>query len=192
MNLAFKYLIISVSVATLVAGGNILPGGFAQSSSTPTTKSICHLGGTHVGLNCVSPSQAYNLPIGKWSIYVNGFTGILNISSVDSTGKVQGTLYGVGGNSGVSNVTLLCILEHPCTIDGSFDGKTGKVTFKSTPTIDFVPSSQTYTGYLSQVLSGIDLKIYTLAGIGRSFTIHPGPEFGWYATKTCLVMGCVE
>jgi hypothetical protein len=192
MNITLRYLIISISVATLIAAGNIVPRGYAQSSSTPTAKSICPLGSSPVGLICHRPPPAYNLPIGKWSIYVNGFIGILNISSVDSMGKVQGTMYGAGGNSSVSNVTLLCIVAHPCTIDGSFDGQTGKLSFKSTPTIDFVPSFQNYTGYLSQVLSGIDLKIYTLAGIGRSFTIHPGAEFGWYATKTCLVMGCVE
>jgi hypothetical protein len=190
MNEVVRYIIISISFATLIAAGNILPRGYAQSSSSPTPKSFCPFGGSPVGLICVPPPPVYNLPIGKWSIYVNGFTGILNISSVDSMGKVQGTMYSASSSN--SNVTALCTVAHPCTVDGSFVGKTGKLSFKSTPTIEtFVPSFQSYTGYLSKKVE-LDVIIYTLAGTGRSYSPDPGPEFAWYATKTCLATGCVE
>jgi hypothetical protein len=190
MNVIFRYIIISIFVATLIAAGNILPGGYAQSSSTPSPKSACPNGGSPIGLMCVLP-QPYKLPLGTWKLEVNGIGGILNITSVDSMGKIQGTMY--GGQS-QSNVTVVCPVAHPCTIDGSFDGKTGKLSFKSTPTIEFrIPIPfQNYTGYLSKKVM-IDFIVYTLAGTGRSFLPDPSPEFGWYATINCIAgAGCLR
>jgi len=136
---------------------------------------------------CVLSQSVYTLPVGKWQIYVNGFNGILNISSVDQMGKVQGTMYGVNSNS---SIILLCTVVHPCKIDGSFDGKTGRLDFTS-PTIEtFVPTHQNYMGYLSKKVD-LDIKFYTLIGVGRSYSPDPRPLFGWYAIKSCLVTGCI-
>jgi hypothetical protein len=189
MNRVQTYLTISMSLTALIVAGNIIPTGNAQSSSTQNQKSICPLNQSPIGLICVPPPPVYILPTGKWSIYINGFSGILNISSVDKTGKVQGTMYGVSSNS---SITLLCTVVHPCKIDGSFDGKTGRINFTSTPTVEtFVPTHQNYMGYLSEKVE-LDIKFYTLVGVGRSYSPDPGPFFGWYAIKSCLVTGCIE
>jgi hypothetical protein len=188
MNRIQIYLTISMSLTTLIVAGNVIPMGNAQSPSPQTQKSICPLSESPVGLVCVPLPSVYTLPVGKWQIYVNGFSGILNVSSVDKMGKVQGTMYGVMNNS---SITLLCTVVHPCKIDGSFDGRTGRLAFTSTPTIEtFVPTHQNYTGYLSKKVE-LDIKFYTLIGVGRSYSPDPGPLFGWYAIKSCLVTGCI-
>ncbi len=66
------------------AGGNtisVISGKTNTVFGSPIPVGLAQLTGTH-------------LPIGKWTAYVNGVNGTLTISSVDSMGKIQGTLVG--------------------------------------------------------------------------------------------------
>jgi hypothetical protein len=195
MDVAVKFLIISISIMMLISASNLLPRGYAQSSSSPPPKSPCPSGSNPVGLAC-SKLRGYNLPGNgfpvEWSINIDGIIGVLNISSPhassqlkDNVVKVQGTMWnGSNWEPYLRNrvTLLLCTISHPCIIDGTFDTKTGKISFKSTPTTEtFVHSFQNYTGYLYMYIDEIWVN-YVLTGIGKSFSPNPGTEFGWYAT----------
>lgn len=53
----------------------------------------------------------YQLLVKSWNAEIDGVSAILNITSVDSAGKVKGTLFG----------GTLCTKDIQCQIAGSFD-----------------------------------------------------------------------
>jgi hypothetical protein len=177
MTKIFTYVIIlSAFIATFIAASNIFSTVYAQ--STGITNTGCPPGSPK-GTICITP-QEYKLPVGKWSAFIGVVSGPLTVSSVDNMGKVHGTI-GLGGS--------LCKVQ-PCLIDGSFDRRSGKIIFSSSPAVPtLVAQIQNYTGYLSQNVRGIDVVDYTLTGIGKDIKPVPGPEFRWYATISCLVTG---
>lgn len=177
MNEIFRYIIVSTFVASLIAAGNVLPRVYAQSSSSTSAQTpSCPTNAKPIGFLCV-PFTEYKLPLGNWQIEVNGFGGILNISSIDSTGKINGTMFGSGS---------LCTIAFPCIIDGSFDGRSGKINFTSHTTIPtFIAVINNYTGQLFQKVM-IDFTVYTLVGIGTTVSPVPGTQFGWDATISCI------
>jgi hypothetical protein len=178
MNHLLTCLIISiVSTALIVTGIPILPTAHASPCGVPP-----------VGLICAHP-QTYRLPGGVWSAHVNSIDAILNISSVTVTGNIKGTLY--TGNTTIANSSIisLCSAAHPCSISGSFNARSGKISFASSPTIPtFAAVKQSYTGYLSQ-RTLVDVTQYTIDGIGITIKPVAGQGFGWDAHKLCLVIG---
>jgi len=176
MNQTLTYLIISiVATALIVTGIPILPTAHAASCRVPPA-----------GLICVRP-QAYSFPRGVWSAHVNSINAILNISSVSVTGNLKGTLY--TGNTTIGNSLSLCSAAHPCSISGSLDTISRKISFTSSPSIrTFAAVKQSYTGYLSQ-RTLVDVTQYTIDGIGITIKPVAGQGFGWDAHKLCLVIG---
>jgi hypothetical protein len=172
LNQILTYLIISiVATALIVTGIPILP--------------TAHAAGPFV----VQVHQSSRLPGGVWSAHVNSINAILNISSVSVTGNIKGTLYTSNGTIGYSSIISLCSAAHPCSISGSFNARSGKISFASSPTIPtFAAVKQSYTGYLSQ-RNLVDVTQYTIDGIGITIKPVAGQGFGWDAHKLCLVIG---
>jgi len=166
----------------------MMPQVYAQ-SSTKTSTGCIH--GTTLGLICVNNLGTHHLPKGQWFAEVNGIDAILDISSVDKDGKINGML--AGGNS------TCAIGGKPCEIHGTFDRHTGRISFLATSTYRpqpgagiFVSPVQNYTGIESEKVSGIDVIHYQIIGTGKTIKPHVGPEFGWSAMKNCVVTGCIS
>jgi hypothetical protein len=129
---------------------------------------------------------------------VNGFDAILNISSVNILGKINGTLY--TGNTtipnSISSMIAVCTAAHPCWIDGSFDTRSGKISFMlpiglQLPTMQLA-IVQNYTGYLSQRFSPgkvVDVIKYTIVILVMTHYFSSNKGFGWDASMSCIVMG---
>jgi hypothetical protein len=129
----------------------------------------------------------YKLRTGNWNLYVDGTDGFLNITTVKFDGSVFGTLK-LGNTSGIG----LCFMSHPCNINGVFNSYTGKLSFISYPTVrPIIANNQNYTGYISFQTNGIDVIKYKIDGIGTTMKPQPLREFGWDASKSCMVMGCI-
>ena len=139
---------------------------------------------------CFIP-QPYHLVTGTWDAYINGTDGILNISSVKFNGSILGTLQISNNSAGPGK---FCSMSEPCNIIGTFNTKTGKLNFESHPTRESIKADiQNYTGYESSQIHGIDTVRYKLDGIGKTLEPIPIPvkEFGWDASKKCIVRGPV-
>ncbi len=92
--------------------------------------------------------------------------------------------------SNASGAIQLCPVDHPCNIKSTFNTQTGKIIFTSTPSIPtFVKDIQNYVGYESFKVSGIDVILHKLDGIGTVVSPAPVKDFGWEASKSCLVIG---
>ena len=132
-----RYLIILTVVATLTASGSLI---------ATVNASSCPGGGSPVGIMVCPFPGPYRLPIGNWNAHVGNADGILKISSVGVTGDVQGTLFtGNATNAGNPTAMALCTVAHPCQVSGSFDAKTGRISFTSHPTIaTFARNSKLY------------------------------------------------
>jgi hypothetical protein len=115
---------------------------------------------------------AVTLPSDKtWKINGNGYKGDLVISSVDSAGRVSGTVYG-------NEIR-----------DGFWDEDAQKITFTRITQADDPSTFQKYTGYLfknpiGSPGPGEDIT-YTLAGYFEALSGTGGtperPLYGWYA-----------
>jgi hypothetical protein len=92
--------------------------------------------------------------------------------------------------SNASGAIQLCPVAQPCNIKGTFDTQTGKISFTSTPSIPtFIADIQNYVGYESFKVSGVDIVQHKLDGIGTVVSPSPVKEFGWEASKSCIVIG---
>ena len=179
--------ILVVLLTSITSGNSMVPRIYAQSSIRTTTGCI-H--GSIVGLACVNNLGTHHLPKGKWLADVDGVNATLSITSIDKMGKISGIL--AGGNASCA------IGEKPCSIDGSFNDKTGRISFLAGSTYHpkpgagiFVSPVQNYTGIESQKISDGDKIDYQIHGTGKMIKPHVGEEFGWSATKHCVAMGCI-
>ncbi len=175
----FSCLVSGIFVGILII---FLNGNLVNAQSSNITATGCEKGIVK-GLICVNVIPTYKLVRGEWDLYADGVNGILNISSVDD-GEINGTLVGGG---------FLCTKSDPCIVNGSFDQSSGKVSFISTPTIETLAAVfENFTGYLSSQVQ-LDFVNYNIVGTGKE--MGPGSshdhEFGWYASKGCLVLGCL-
>ncbi len=110
------------------------------------------------------------LPTGIWNMNGNGYEGELNIVSVDSQGKISGTVYG-----------------HP--IQGFWSEDSEKVTFTRNTDPNNPSRMQIYTGYLFKTppnpLTGEDIT-YTLTGFFEAFAgtgaVAERTLYGWVAS----------
>jgi len=131
-------------------------------------------------------SQPHKLITGIWDFYAAGNDGFLNITSSKDMDNFVGTLQ----LSNASGAIQLCPVSQPCNIKGTFDTQTGKINFTSTPSIPtFIADIQNYVGYESFKVSGVDVVQHKLDGIGTVVSPPPVKEFGWEASKSCLVIG---
>ena len=176
-----RYLIILIVFATLTASGSLI--ATVNAFSCPR--------GSPVGIMVGPFPGPYRLPIENWNAHVGTADGILKISSVGVTGNIRGTLFtGNATNAGNPAAMALCTVAHPCQISGSFDAKTGRISFTSHPTIPtFAAVIQNYIGYESSRVEGIELIHYTLDGIGTTVKPVPGIGFGWDASISCIAVG---
>lgn len=177
------YVMITAFVTTLILACSI-QGNLIQAFGITNTG--CPINSTAVGFICSMPISDH-LPIGIWKMYVNGINGTLDIAQVDNTGGFKGNMT-IDSMSKLNGI-IICPKDHPCSIQGHYDIKSGKISFTSTATIEsFVPIIQFYTGHLSKVIL-LDFKKYALDGTGITISPAPGYEFGWHATKGCVVTG---
>ena len=113
----------------------------------------------------VSVAEAINLPTGAWTIYGNGFAGVLNITAVDGSGNLALTAY--------SNPTVGFYSSTSNTIQFTRQ-------FGSTP-----DSTQTYTGALQLVTKSPGLCTYVLTGTFTGYAPSGAsaskPVLGWLA-----------
>jgi hypothetical protein len=87
-------------------------------------------------------------------------------------GKLNGTIVSSGS---------ICTIAFPCIIEGSFDGRSGKISFSSHNTMPtIIAVIENYTGHLYQKIN-LDTIQYTLVGTGITVSPVPGSEFGWQA-----------
>ncbi|MER5175041.1 MAG: hypothetical protein ABJB76_02945 [Candidatus Nitrosocosmicus sp.] len=94
------------------------------------------------------------IPTGKWHIFGNLEEGDLDITSVDSTGKIQGTAFGD-------------------PINGIYHAASGQIHFsrKMGSSID---RFQVYNGHISIIRINVDTPDYLLAGSYVTFTSGVG------------------
>jgi hypothetical protein len=113
---------------------------------------------------------------GTWTINGNGYIGQLVISSVDSTGRLSGTVYG-------NDIR-----------DGFWDEDAQKITFTRITQADDPSTFQKYTGYLfwnpiGSPQPGRDIT-YTLTGYFEALPGSGGtperPLYGWYAQQVVI------
>jgi hypothetical protein len=114
--------------------------------------------------------------VGPYTIKANGNTGTLNIYSVDSTGKVTGTI--TFTNTPAQNIV------------GFYNNATEELTFMRVSSTTDPASNQVFTGYrfcVPKDCSGSSNTIY-FAGIFFTESTSSGASaarhvFGWEATK---------
>jgi hypothetical protein len=166
-------------IVVLAAVGVALP---SSTSLVPTVNaSFCPQAQASQIAICPRP---LDLPVKSWEGTINGFPAVLNITSVDSAGKVKGSI--VGGD--------FCNGDTRCVINGTFDMRSGKVTFLNTGTSvekRVLIGLQNFTGQESKTVL-LDILRYTLAGTGTN--IKGGIEnktasaFNWEFDTICLVI----
>jgi hypothetical protein len=174
-----RYLVIVALVLPLLTFFEISQSNLSNAQTSNATATDCEKG-VAKGLNCNVKALPYKLEKGKWALFVDGVNGTLNISSVKDD-KINATL--VGG--------VMCPESFPCSVGGSFDKQSGKVSFTTHPTLPTLVKigdklDQKYTGYLSSQVMGVDNIVHWIIGTGGS----AGQEFGWFATIACLINGC--
>jgi hypothetical protein len=171
-----RYAIILTIIATLAASVSLLP-------TTVNAQSFCPSGPV-TGIMLCPPPRPNQLPVKGWNAEVDGVPAILKITSVDGAGKVQGNIFG----------GTLCTKGVLCVISGSFDAKSGTLSFLNTATSTkpgvLQYALQNYTGHLSMKVM-LDVTDYTLAGTGTTLKPGPGKTFNWVAQTRCLVTGCI-
>src|SRR5579862_9014781 len=99
------------------------------------------------------------LPTGTWAIFGDEEQGQLVITSVDNHGNLSGTAFGT-------------------PIMGIFDANSGLIHFSrkiGSTGID----TQSYTGYISIVSTGVDAPSYLLAGSYIQLPFGLRARFGW-------------
>ena len=169
-----RYMVILTLVAALTASGSLLP---------TVNASFCPPG-PRTGIAICSPPPPFNLPVRSWDATINGLPAILNITSASRAGNINGTI--TGGD--------LCNGDTQCLIKGTFDGKSGRISFINTASSiekRVLIGIQNFTGQES-IAKIVDIKKYTLAGTGEN--VKEGPEtkipttFNWEAHTSCLVI----
>jgi hypothetical protein len=109
--------------------------------------------------------MAITLPTGKWTIHGSEEEGELDISAVDSQGKLTATAFGD-------------------KITGSFNTLSGEISFtrREGGAID---TFQVYTGYVSTSKAGSGHHTFILGGSYSNVVagVVPLERLGWYATK---------
>jgi hypothetical protein len=183
----YEYSIFGTLIATVIAISAVLPHTYAQSSNITNTGCI-H--GSALGLVCIINQGTHHLPIGKWHAEVNGVNATLFISSVDKSGRINGTL--AGGNA------TCAIGGKPCEINGTFNDNTGRISFLAVstyhskpPAAVFVSPVQNYTGFESEKIMP-DNETWQIHGIGKTIKPFIGSEFGWFAKMFCGFAGCID
>ena len=114
------------------------------------------------------------LTTGIWNINGNGYPGQLNIVSVDSQGKLNGTVYGQ-------------------PIEGFWDDISQKIMFMRIIDASKPSTLQIYTGYLFKTpvrpRAGQNIT-YTLTGFFEAFAgtgaVAQRTLYGWYASVVVI------
>jgi hypothetical protein len=117
-----------------------------------------------------------DLPLGKWHIFGNEELGELVITSLDTLGNLEGTVFGdkISGRFHASsgNIHFLRVTGTPPPLHS---GDTRPYTYVF----------QIYSGHLSTVAKNVDISQYLLAGSYVTLlppSVPASPDFGWYAT----------
>jgi hypothetical protein len=104
------------------------------------------------------------LPAGQWNVNGNGFTGVLNISTVDGNGNLAATIYGD-------------------QVIGLWDDVSQRITFVRLPNPSDPSTAQVWNGYLFS-----NATLHTLAGSFEGFqgsgSIARRTTYGWFAQVT--------
>jgi hypothetical protein len=171
-------IFVLIFMGTLALSGSSLT--IIMAESTNATQNPCPQK-MYKGLVCAPVNPTFHLPNASWKANIGGVDAILT-TSVDNKSKVQGMV--IGGKK-------LCLPDSPCKINGTFDEKSGKISFVLRPTVPtFLAVSENYTGFISEKVL-LDIVEVTLAGTGKTIQPVPGKEFPWYATHSCIISGVV-
>jgi hypothetical protein len=171
-------IIILIFIGTLTIIGSSVTITLAE--STNATQNNCPHG-SYKGLVCAPVNPTFHLPTASWKANIGGVDAILT-TSLDNASNVQGIV--IGGR-------MLCLPDSPCKINGTFDQRSGKISFVLRPTVPtFLAVSENYTGFISEKVI-LDVVEFTLAGTGKIIKPVEGQEFPWYATHSCIISGVV-